>query len=456
MNSTAILLRVMALLIVWLAANPAQSAVSLSTLVSFNSTNGAIPSGALIQAGDGSFYGTTFSGGANGAGTVFQMTPAGDLTTLISFNGTNGGGPLNALLQAADGNFYGATYYGGDNNFGTIFRLTTSGAFTTLVSFNDANGSYPKGDLVQASDGNLYGTTVAGGSSSSGTVFQLMTNGQLVTFFSFDDRGSRPYSSPMQVPDGSFYGTTFQGGAYGYGAIFRLITNGVFAPLYSFTGTNDGAYPEAGLVQGADGSLYGTTSYGGINGQGTAFKLTTNGVLTTMVLFANTNGAVPQATLMCGSDGYFYGTTSHGGAYTNDIGTGNGTVFRLTTNGALTTIFSFNGTNGAGPQARLVQGADGSFYGTTANGGATGNGTVFRLSVLQAPVFQLVSRTNNLLTLTWSTSTGQRYQLQYQTNLNPLTWSNLGGVITATNATATVSDPIGTDPQRFYRVMLLP
>jgi uncharacterized repeat protein (TIGR03803 family) len=119
-------------------------------------------------------------------------------------------------------------------------------------------------------------------------------------------------------------------------------------------------------------------------------------------------------------------------------------------------LISFNGTNGANPQSSLVQGADGSFYGTTANGGATGNGTVFRLSILQPPVFQLVSRTNNLLTLTWSASTGQSYQLEYTTNLNQLTWSNLGGPITAANATATASDMIGPDPQRFYRVMLLP
>jgi uncharacterized repeat protein (TIGR03803 family) len=209
-------------------------------------------------------------------------------------------------------------------------------------------------------------------------------------------------------------------------------------------------------VQSADGSLYGTTYYGGINGQGTAFKLTTNGAFTTLVSFANTNGALPQAALVCGPDGNLYGTTSGGGAFTNQIGNGNGTVFKLATNGTLTTLISFNGTNGANPQSSLVQGADGSFYGTTANGGATGNGTVFRLSILQPPVFQLVSRTNNLLTLTWSASTGQRYQLEYTTNLNQLTWSNLGGPITAANATATASDMIGPDPQRFYRVMLLP
>lgn len=451
-------------LMLGLVAFHAQAGVTFTTLVSFNQTNGAFPSAGLIQAKDGNFYGTTASGGPGGYwtnGTVFQMTPSGTFTNLVSFNGTNGARPRAGLVQGADGSFYGTTYNGGSNNVGTIFQLTTNGTLTTLVTlaFSGGTGAYPIAGLIQGWDGNFYGTAAIGGTNGFGTVFKLATNGTFATLVSFDNtNGASPYAGLVQGNDGRFYGTTYQGGTNGFGTIFKLTTNGTFVPLYSFTGTNDGAKPYAGLVQGADGNFYGTTFYGGTNGYGTVFEFATNGTLTTLVSFGITNGAYPQGGLVQGADGSFYGTTTAGGAYTNQSGLGCGTVFKLGTNGTLTTLVSFDGTNGISPEAALFQGADGNFYGTTAYGGTNGYGTVFRLSLAAPPPpsFLKVEETGATLTLTWSATVGQVYQMLYTTNLNQTNWNNLNSTLTATNSIMTTLDATGPDPQRFYRILLLP
>jgi uncharacterized repeat protein (TIGR03803 family) len=233
--------------------------------------------------------------------------------------------------------------------------------------------------------------------------------------------------------------------------------------LYSFTGRSDGGQPLAGLVQGSDGSFYGTTFYLGANGDGTVFKISTNGVLTTLYSFTGYNdGASPKAGLVQGRDGYFYGTTSGGGTKNLWSG-GGGTVFKISTNGVLTTLYSFTGGNdGGNPVAALVQGSDGSFYGTTQNygqggGGQGPGGTVFRLTVVPVPpAFQAVTLTNSTLSLTWSTEAGGTYQVQYASDLKSTNWTNLGGPITATGATLTATDSVTSAPQRYYRVVLSP
>ena len=447
-----------ALLATWLVAPWAQGGVSLTTLFSFNGTNGASPYGALVQGANGNFYGTTAAGGANGQGAVFQMSPSGGLAAVVSFNRTNGAAPVAALLQGTNGDFYGTTYAGGAAGFGTVFTMTTNGQLTMLASFVGTNGIYPKAGLIQGRDGNFYGTTAIGGANSQGTVFRLSNNGTLTTLASFDSGGSSPYAGLLQGPDGNFYGTTYQGGSNGYGTIFMMTPGGTLTNLHAFTGAGDGGNPYAEVVLGPDGGLYGTTHFGGASGYGTVFRTTTNGAVTTLVSFGNPNGAYPQARLLLGADGSFYGTTLNGGAYTDESGIGYGTVFKLTTNGVLTTLISFNSTNGAYPQAALLQSSNGNFYGTTANGGSTGNGTVFRLNLAAPPppVIQTVTLTGATLTLTWSATVGQTYQVQDKTNLNQTDWNNLGSVIPATNATMTILDTLGSDPQRFNRVVLLP
>jgi uncharacterized repeat protein (TIGR03803 family) len=352
------------------------------------------PSAGLVQGSDGNFYGTTEYGGTSGNGTVFQVTTNGTLATLVSFNGTNGSHPVAALVQGSDGNFYGTTEFGGTNgNSGTVFQMTPAGVLTTLVSFNGTNGSHPAAALVQGSDGNLYGTTILGGTNNHGTIFQVTPGGALTTLVSFSGaNGSSPFSPLVQGTNGNFYGTTAGGrGAwfsgvstgYSYGTVFEVTPLGALTTRVLFTGAN-GYNPSAGLVQGSDGNFYGTTAYGGnisVNGGsgsgcgfGTVFKMTSAGALTRLVVFNGANGSYSVGGLVQGSDGNLYGTTDGGGTG------GGGTVFKMTPAGTLTTLVSFNGADGKSPQAPLVQGSDSNFYGTTGYGGANGKGTVFQVT----------------------------------------------------------------------------
>jgi len=191
--------------------------------------DGAWPYAGLVQASDGNFYGTTTGGGANGAGTVFKVTPAGRLTTLYNFcyQGypcSDGGDPYAGLIQATDGNFYGTTLGGGASGDGTVFKITPSGTLTTLYNFGGADGAVPYGGLIQATDGNFYGTTSGGGASGDGSVFKITPSGTLTTLHSFADSDGASPDGLVQATDGNFYGTTYGGGAYGDGTVFRLVS----------------------------------------------------------------------------------------------------------------------------------------------------------------------------------------------------------------------------------------
>jgi uncharacterized repeat protein (TIGR03803 family) len=371
-----------------------QAGVTFTTLHSFKVfSNGANPWSALVQGSDGNFYGTTFFGGTNGGnGTVFKISTNGALTSLYSFTGGNDGSKPDAgLVQGSDGSLYGTTIYGGTNDAGTVFKISTNGALTSLYSFTGGNdGSGPEAGLVQGRDSNFYGTTTGGGTNGgNGTVFKISTNGALTSLYSFTgtNDGARPYAGLVQGNDGSFYGTTWGGGTNGgQGTVFKINTNGVLTTLYSFAGGNDGAYPFAGLVHGSDGNFYGTTSAGAYyspplgEGYGTVFKISTNGSLTTLYSFTGTNDGGSPNGLVQGRDGNFNGTTGGGGTYTNQSSYGCGTVFKISANGVLTSLYSFTGTNDGGGPNGLVQGSDGNFYGTTWGGGTNGIGTVFKIS----------------------------------------------------------------------------
>ena len=362
----------------------------LTTLYSFTGGNdGANPLAALVQGSDGFFYGTTqYGGGTNNAGTVFKISSNGILTTLHSFTGANdGANPYAALVLGNDGYFYGTTVWGGTNGYGTVFKMATNGASVTLHSFTGRNDSAGPNGLVQGSGGYFYGMTVNGTS----TVFKISTNGVLTTLYSFTGGidGGTPYAGLVQGSDSYFYGTTQSGGTNGGGTVFKISSNGALTSLYSFTGTYDGALPVAGLVQGTDGNFYGRTLWGGTNGFGTVFKISTNGAFTSLYSFGSVqdtngdllDGSLPSG-LVQGNDGFFYGTTSQGGTNSD------GTVFKIGTNGALTSLYSFGAVkdtngylllDGSGPSG-LVQGSDGYFYGTTYGGGTNNAGTVFKIS----------------------------------------------------------------------------
>ena len=162
-----------------------------------------------------------------------------------------------------------------------------------------------------------------------------------------------------------------------------------FELLHSFQNL-DGATPYVGLMQGTNGNFYGTTFFGGTNNYGTVFKMTTNGALTTLVTFSNTsNGAYPEAALVQGSDGNFYGTTDSGGTG------GAGTLFKMTATGTLTNLVKFINSNGGYPLGRLLQGRDGNFYSTTYYGGTNGVGIAFKMTTNGALTTLVTFNTNN-------------------------------------------------------------
>jgi len=373
----AVMLAASVMMLVAPIASPAQT---FTTLVNFSGTDGNYPAYGLVEAIDGNLYGTTNSGGATGQGTLFSMTGAAVLRLLLSFDYTDGQGPQ-GLIQIRGGAFYGMSQGGGANGYGTVFRIAAQAQLTTLHSFDSADGAQPTGWLVETSDGDLYGTTAGGGGSIScaggcGTVFKIAPSGTLITLHTFERTdGFDPLAGLVLASNGKLYGTTAGGGANDGGTIFSITPAGVLTTLYNFSG-NDGSEPLGGLVQAKEGDLYGTTEYGGTNDVGTVFKITPNGTLTTLHSFNSTDGAYPSAGLLQGTDGNFYGTTYQGGANVYY-----GTVFEMTPTGNLKTLHSFDSTHGELPLSSLTQATDGSFYGTTSNGGSGGKGTVFNIAV---------------------------------------------------------------------------
>jgi uncharacterized repeat protein (TIGR03803 family) len=289
--------------------------------------------------------------------------------------------------------------------------MTPSGTLTTLYSFcaqpNCADGQNPIGPLVSTSSA-LYGTTQFGGitnascNGSCGTAFSISPAGELTTLHSFDGAdGGVPLGGLVQGQGGNLYGTTFNGGAIdtcptgGCGTVFKMTTGGSVTTLHSFCAQSkctDGATPYAGLVQGTDGNLYGTTIAGGettsywISGAGIVFKITPEGQFTTLHSFSGTDGAGPTAALVQASDGNFYGTTQYGGNSSACGASGCGTIFRITPGGTLTTLYSFcvKGypcPDGDFPVGGLTQASNGELYGIAARGGTYNDGTLFSLAV---------------------------------------------------------------------------
>jgi len=419
-----------------------------------SSTNndGGNPVG-LILSGN-MLYGTTRSGGTNGYGTVFALnTNANDsgFVSLHAFSAsafdvnvlssTNSDGEQPAAgLVLSGGTLYGTTYQAGTNGWGTVFAINTNGSgFTNLHSFNggasasatpSTDGGNPAGTLVL--NGNtLYGTTSVGGTNGWGTVFALNTNGQgYITLHSF---------TPLT-----------------YNANTQTLTT-----------NTDGATPEAGLVLYGN-MLYGTTKNGGTNGTGMVFAVNTNGPTTTTVYdfsvtngasFTNHDGANPLSVLVL-SGNTLYGTTEFGG--TN----GNGTIFAVNTDGTgFSTLYNFNPVfnnssygytnySGANPKTGLVLSGN-TFFGTANGGGSYGGqsgdgggfyagGTVFALSVSMSvspiPLNLQVNAPN--LVLTWA---NPAFFLQTASGIAG-SWTTVPGASSPYNATV-------TNPMQFFRLV---
>ncbi len=405
-----------------LAAATASPGQTYTTLFSFGGTNGANPFAGLVQGFDGDFYGMTPTGGSTsgssacpfGCGTVFKLTPAGAVTTLYNFcsqtNCPDGELPYGGLMLATNGNLYGTTAGGGANGYGTVFEITPKGKLTTLHSFcsepSCADGSGSIAGLVQGTSGNFYGTAVHGGANNTcsqgcGTIFKMTPGGKLTTLYSFCSQakcadGQYPQSNLVQGSNGSFYGTTGAGGSsictYGCGTAFEITPAGKLTTLYTFCSQSpcaDGQFPVGALVQSNDGTFYGVTSYGGAHNSGSIFGMSPSGTLTTLYSFCLENfcadGGYPYAGLVQATDGNLYGVTGGGGAF------GHGSIFEMSSSGALTPLYGFclqsGCADGAYPWTALTQGTDGKFYGTTYGGGIdnstdcpSGCGTMFSLS----------------------------------------------------------------------------
>jgi uncharacterized repeat protein (TIGR03803 family) len=258
--------------------------------------------------------------------------------------------------------------------------------FTTLHSFNGTDGANSYTGLVQGADGNFYGTTIDGGANAGGNIFKITPSGKLTPLYSFCSQsnctdGQYPVTVLVPGADGNFYGTTQSGGTSGNGTIFKISTKGKLTTLHSFNGA-DGAAPYGSLTLATNGNFYGTTNLGGSQGLGTVFKITPSGKLTTLYTFCSQSncpdGQYPVGGLIQAIDGNIYGTTHAGG---NDAcHDGCGTVFKITPGGKLTTLHKFDITDGEYPYGGVVEGGKGTFYGTTGGGGGNNWGTVFKMT----------------------------------------------------------------------------
>ncbi len=348
-----------------------------------NCADGKTPYASLIDV-KGTLYGTTAYGGSYGAGTVFALDPTTGAEKVLYSSAWN---PTSTLIDVKDA-LYGTTYTGGSFGNGTVFSLDPNTGIATVVhSFGGSqDGSNPYSGLIRANN-SLYGTTEFGGTHGSGTVFALqLRTGAEEVLYSFCNKqekcadGANPYASPIYV-NGTLYGTTEYGGAHKRGAVFAVDSKtGAEKVLHSFCSQphcSDGKIPSAGLIA-VNGMLYGTTGIGGAHEGGTIFALDPNtGTETVLYSFCRqqncTDGADPEASLFAVGD-KLYGTTWGGGSH------GDGTVFALERKaGTETVLHSFSsGGDGQNPVASLIE-MNGTLYGTTFAGGADGDGTVFAI-----------------------------------------------------------------------------
>ena len=325
-----------------------------------NCPDGYWPSGGLIEDASGNLYGTTARGGVNNAGTVFKLAPNGAESVLYSFTGGNDGfAPEGSLIMDNAGNFYGTAGAGGANGAGTVFKVTPGGTETVLYAFEGgSDGEGPSGSLLSDGAGNLYGTTVYGGNPTNcpagehipagcGTVFELAPNGVETLLYAFGggSDGVEPNGGLVADSAGNFYGTTQYGGdptpcpapAYdpaGCGTVFELAPDGTETVLHSFQGGRDGATPRGSLIADGLGNLYGTTYFsGGVIGNncefgcGTVFKMTYTGAETVIHRFETNASVGPWGPLLLHNN-LLFGTTLMGGG-SGCQGSGCGTVFRL-------------------------------------------------------------------------------------------------------------------------------
>lgn len=325
------------------------------------------------------------------AATAIPQAEAQTFEVVHNFTGgSDGGDPLDGLTLDGSGNLYGTTSSGGTSNYGVVYRVTKGGVETVLHNFaGGTDGASPEGSLLWDKAGYLYGTTMDGGASGEGTVFKVTAAGKEAVLYSFTGTaaGAFPEAGLIMDAAGNLYGTTTAGGLSGNGTVFKLgppkTKGGAWTEevLYSFGTGTDGAVPVAGVNLDAAGNVYGTTSAGGAYGYGTVFQLTPSGSGWTENILHNfqdgDDGAVLYAGLISDKTGNFYGAATEGGSG------GGGTVFELTpANGdwTFTVLYSIPGWGISGSFRNLILDSSGNLYGTTHCDGANNAGTVYKLT----------------------------------------------------------------------------
>lgn len=417
------------------AYNPVANGL-ITKVYDFATSDGANPSDGLYLNINGMLYGTTAAGGAYGKGILFEFNPATRvLVKKKDFDGTNGATPM-ALMKASNGKIYGGTTYGGRSDKGVIFEYDiTTNASTNKTGLDPAPGIYPFGSMTLADNGKLYGATNSGGDGGMGQIFEYDPVTKVYTVrFQFTDnlnQGNLPRSSLVKGPDGCLYGTTYFGGTNDRGVIFRFNPETYsYSVLHHFSNDNEGVNPYGSICFGANGKIYGTTRFGGINNVGVLFEFdmdastyTAKTHLDTLGLTGSIGGA------MAGRDGKIYaagssGGVGYGGLFYYDPSTGtskvfhiffdedgktpfgtltqasNGKIYGMTKGGGFDTatntvsnhgviyeydpqegftipVHYFDGANGSAPWGELLNGSNGKLYGTTNAGGSFNEGVIF-------------------------------------------------------------------------------
>jgi uncharacterized repeat protein (TIGR03803 family) len=371
------------------------SAQTYEIYMQFAGTGVTDPRSSLIQGPDGSFYGTSFTGGSGdcdqdgfaGCGTIYRIAPDKTVTILHEFQADVGRPTVYPLFRASDGNLYGTTMdsYPFPGPFSTIYRLEDTGDFTPLHTFDGADGVFPSSGLIEPIEGELWGTTLGGGTLfctlGCGTVYRMHFDGGHTIMHSTDDpdvEGGHPSGPIVLASDGDIYGTTADEGADDNGTFYRITTNGNWTTIVSLP---DGYASSNGLIRASNGDFIGTTFFDGAFDRGSVFRLSPTGEAVTLHSLAedSSEGLGILANAVEADDGFFYGVALQGGAHDR------GTVFRVDPQGSFEVLHDFGLLpDGLEPTTPLFQAADGNLYGVA---GSEAGGLVYRIVLGRPPVY---------------------------------------------------------------------
>ncbi len=362
----------------------------------FQYNDGVSPEGTLVQASNGLLYGMTYEGTSSNDGALFVIDPiTGKDSVIFGFDSVHGRYPTyNTLMQAKNGMLYGLVSEGGNNDGGVLFALDPKNGLdtTAFLSLDDIGGDYPNGSLMQAKNGLLYGMTTQGGYSNYGSLFiyDPVSGIDSILFDFSGNNGAYPYGSLVLDSNGLLYGMTYSGGHYGYGVLFCYNTITLKdSVLFNFNGavSNNNC-----MVQGTGGLLYGMSLVGGNNFYGDIFSFDPNsGTNTVIYSFDSTSGQYPYSGLIQASNGLLYGMTQYGGANNE------GVLFSYNTGSNTEAVaVNFNDANGSYPEGNLLQASNGLIYGMTPNGGSNAEGTLFYYNPVSGKDSVMVNLSDNI------------------------------------------------------------